>query len=89
MSDFKAADAFDVSDENPAVIANHLRALQREVRSGFEILGQRVLTAIERIEHRLDVITDRQALSERRIDDLDRRVASLEAKKRRKPAGRK
>lgn len=32
--------AFDVSDENPDVLANLLRAVQREMRSGFEMLRE-------------------------------------------------
>lgn len=81
--------AFDVSDDNPTMIAGHLRALQREVRDGFDSIG-RALVALTRIEARLDVLVDRQNVTERRVDDIERRVATLENKpKRRKTAARR
>jgi hypothetical protein len=72
------------------MLAGHLRALQREMRSGFELITNKLLTAIERLNNRLDVLVDRQSISDRRIDDHERRLAALETKAmRRKPAKRK
>ncbi len=88
MADFQPLTAADVDDENPRMLAGHLRALQREMRDGFESLA-RTLTAFERIESRLDVIIDRQNVLERRQDELELRVAALEAPKRRRPAARR
>lgn len=61
--------AADVTDEK--LVAGQLRALQREVRDGFESIA-RSLAAFTRIEERLDVIIDRQ-------NDFERRLAALEA----------
>lgn len=88
--------AFDVSDENPAVLANHMRAIQREMHAGFELLAQKLLTSFERINEKLDDIIDWknevtrwQASATSRMADLERwqsqtdaRLASLERKKR-------
>jgi predicted nuclease with TOPRIM domain len=67
----------DVDDEAPAMLANHMRALQREMRDGFDSIG-RALQALSRIEERLVVVIDRQNHLERRIDDHERRLALLE-----------
>lgn len=78
MSDeFKPVTAFDVSDENPAAVAGGLRALQREVREGFEAIG-RALTALSRIEERLIVVIERQNFAERRIDTVEKRIGAVE-----------
>lgn len=73
--------AADVRDDNPQMLANHLRALQTEMRSGFELLGTKLLTAIERFGERLDDYSDRLA-------HLERDVAVLKQSQRRK-AGKK
>lgn len=51
---FKPLTAADVADENPAVIARRLDALARDVRGGFELLDNRLMTIMERHERRLD-----------------------------------
>lgn len=66
----------DVTDER--LVAGHLRALQREVRDGFDAIG-RALTALTRIDERLVVIIDRQ-------NDFERRLTALET---RRPRARK
>jgi hypothetical protein len=86
--DFEPVTSFDVSDENPVAVANQLRALQREVRDGFDSMG-RALTVLVRIEEKLIVIIDRQNVLERRVDEIDRRVAVLETKPKRRRAARK
>ena len=84
---WKPVAAADVTDDK--LVAGQLRALQREVRDGFDAIA-RSLTAFERIEARLDVLIDRQNVTERRVDDIERRLTALESKpKRRKPARRK
>lgn len=80
--EFKPVTAFDVSDENPAMIANHMRALQREVRAGFEMVTQKLLTAIERLNNRYDITDDRVTALERRATDAERRLEALEKKRR-------
>lgn len=78
MSDeFKPVTAFDVSDENPLAVAGQMRALQREVRDGFESIG-RALTALARIEERLIVVIERQNFAERRIDTVEKRIGAVE-----------
>jgi hypothetical protein len=64
--------AEDVTDGN--LVAGQLRALQREVRSGFELVTNKLLHAIERIGNRLEDHSDR-------ITALERRVGALESKK--------
>lgn len=78
---YKPVTAADVSDDNPRMIANHLRSLQSEMRSGFELITSKLLTAIERLNNRFDDVLDR-------VSNLERRVAALEKSKRRK-AGKK
>ncbi len=63
----------DVAEDNPRMIVGELRALQREVRSGFELVMARLLTAIERMSNRQDDQADR-------ISELERRVDALEAR---------
>jgi hypothetical protein len=75
--EYQPVTAFDVSDENPSAVANQLRALQREVRDGFDSIG-RALTALSRIEERLIVVIERQNFVERRIDVIEKRVTSVE-----------
>ena len=86
----------DVTDER--LVAGQLRALQNEVRSGFELLATKLLTAIERLGQQHEDLEDRVASVERDVDSIfdgqDRlvlRVTALEAAtvKRRRPAPRK
>lgn len=85
----------DEADDQPRVLANHVRALQREVRSGFEIITQKVLDRLDRFDARLDVVIDRQNEADRSLADLRQAQARTEARltaletKRRKSAARK
>jgi hypothetical protein len=67
---FPAAMVGDANDDR--LVAGHLRALQREVRAGFELLGNKLLAAMERMDHRQDAFADE-------LVDLRRRVTVLEA----------
>jgi hypothetical protein len=67
----------DVADESPPMLAGHLRALQREVRDGFESMG-RALSALTRIDAKLDVVIDRQNVADARMDSIEARVTALE-----------
>jgi hypothetical protein len=78
--DRKIVDAWDVSDENPLAVANQLRALQRDVRDGFDGIG-RALQALTRIEERLHVVIDRQNHADTRMDAMERRISALETKR--------
>lgn len=69
----------DEADDNPRVIANTVRALQREVRSGFELITQKVLDRLDRFDGKLDVVIDRQNIQEARLDTIERRLTALEA----------
>lgn len=68
---FKPSTAADAAEDNPRVIANQLRALQRDVKAGFERMDVRFETIIEKI---LVVVDD---LSHR-VTSLERRVTALE-----------
>ena len=76
--DFKPADAFDVSDENPQVLSRSVRNLQTEMRTGFELLNQRLLPLLERLESKLDDLTVRVNRVERDLVDQDKRLSALE-----------
>lgn len=71
--------ADDVADDNPRMIANHLRALKREMHSGFESISES-LKAFAAINAKLDVMIDRQNVIEHRVAELERRVAAVEAR---------
>jgi hypothetical protein len=58
---FKPADAFDVSDENPQVIASLLRSVIAEMRSGFEMLREEMRSERKARESVVD-----------RVDELER-----------------
>lgn len=80
----KHVTAFDVSDERLAV--ELLRIVQREVKTGFEM----VLLKIEQFAKRLEGHDDRISDLERSHLDHARRIAALEtATKRRVSAGKK
>lgn len=78
---FEPSGAADHTDDNPKVIAQTIRALQRETRAGFESIAE-ALKAFARIESRLDVLIDRQNETDRRVADHERRLAALESKGR-------
>ncbi len=73
---FTPATGADVADDNPRMIAGELRALKRDVNAGFELMTQKVLTRLDRFDQKLDVVIDRQNVFERRLDDVERRVAA-------------
>lgn len=75
----KALTSADVADDNPGMIAGSLRALKREMHSGFESIAQ-ALQAFKGIDAKLDVIIDRQNVIERRVSELERRVSELETR---------
>lgn len=69
----------DEAEDQPRVVANQLRALQREVRDGFESMG-RALTMFEKIDAKLDVIIDRQNVADRRLDAIEREQSRTDAR---------
>lgn len=86
---FKPITPDQVTDEK--LVAGQLRALQREVRDGFESIAQS-LKAFERVDAKLDVIIDRQNVMESRLDVIDKwraatdvRLAALETKRATRP----
>lgn len=81
--------AADVADENPIAIANHLRALQREVRSGFELITNRLETMMDRFAERQDDHAFRIAQLESDSSRTDQRLAALEARPTKKRKARK
>jgi hypothetical protein len=68
----------DCADDNPTMIAGTVRALQREVRDGFEQFGRAILPALERLDRKMDVLIDRQNVIERRQDATDKRLDAIE-----------
>lgn len=69
---FKPVAPHDVNDENPLMVANHLRALQREVRAGFELLGNKLLVTMERMDARQDAFDDQLLVLQRRVAELEK-----------------
>lgn len=65
----------DMSDENPFFLANLLRALQREMRDGFESLREEM-----RRDRKQRELRDEQA--DYRFTDLEQRIAAQEQPKR-------
>jgi hypothetical protein len=83
--EFQPSVAADHDDDNPSVLARLIRKLQRDSRD----YSERILMAIERFSKRLDITEDRVTEVERResardamVDSLDKRVAALEARRR-------
>ncbi len=64
--------AGELADDDPRMLHNWLRALQIEMRGGFELLGNKILPTLERIEGA--------------VVDLRLRVAELETAKHRTDA---
>jgi hypothetical protein len=71
----------DVADDHPSMVAGHLRALQREMRDGFQSIAM-ALKAFERIDGKLDVVIERQNYQDKRLDALEFRIATLESQGR-------
>ena len=72
---FKPVTAADVTDEK--LVAGQLRALKREVHAGFELLGNKLLVVLERMNNRQDATDDRLTVLERRVNALE---AALKAR---------
>lgn len=66
--------ATDVADDNPRVIANHLRRLGLEMRTNFELLAERLARIAETLEH----ISLRQ---EDLNNEYERRLTALEPRR--------
>lgn len=81
---FRPVDAFDVSDDNPEVIARHLRLLAAEMRSGFEAIRVAFDSGLARIHDRLDDLVDDVAELRADVNDHERRIRALEAKRKAK-----
>jgi hypothetical protein len=63
---YQSLDAFDVSDENPEVIARQIRDLTREIRAGFEMLAQEIKTLRKLYESTEDRVADLEQRGEPR-----------------------
>lgn len=64
-----------VTDEK--LVAGQLRALQNEVRSGFEMLANRILTAVERVESTIGDLGHRMTHAEDRLEAAENNIAAL------------
>ena len=72
--------AADVDENNPSMVRGELRALQREVRSGFELITQKVLDRLDQVDGKLDVLVDRQNVLDRRQDAIEREQSRTDAR---------
>lgn len=79
----------DVADDHAPAIANQLRALQREVRSGFELITTRLETMMDRFAERQEDHAHRIDQLERDRARTDQRLAALEARPKRTRKARK
>lgn len=70
----RVLDAFDVSDENPEVIANHLKALAREVRAGFEMLTEEIKNLRRTIDQRDNNTKDEITAIKRQLERPTRKA---------------
>jgi hypothetical protein len=68
---FKPVDEYELRDDNPKVLAEQMRALQREVRDGFQLVTDALNRLTKTIEG--DHVRD---------SDIEQRVAALEQPKR-------
>ncbi len=79
---YKSVTREDVSEHNPKMLAEWMRALQREMRDGFtlmaETFGSKILTTMERIETTMGDVVLRVNQLERAHLSLKDRVALLE-----------
>lgn len=78
MSDprFVPATAADVTDER--LLAGEFRAFRTEVRGNLELICNRLLPTLERIEQRLDEQDRWRTEVDRWRRDTDQRIAELE-----------
>lgn len=79
---FTPVAADELTDEK--LVAGQLRALQREVRDGFELVTNKLLTNLERLNDRIDDVMSRLSSLERYRVELDARLDSIEARLPRK-----
>lgn len=84
---FKPVTADDVTDEK--LVAGQLRELQREVRSGFELITTRLETMMDRFAERQEDHAHRIDQLERDRARTDQRLAALEARPKRTRKARK
>ncbi len=88
----------EVADDHPHMLAGHIRALQSEMRAGFDLLGNRIIEELRSIrqmidghEYRLLTIEREHLEQHRRHTAHNERLTALEveslltqAKKRKK-----
>lgn len=81
--DFVPLTGHDLRDENPQVLANHLRLLQAEVRAGFESVSVAITAGFQRVHERIDDLVDEfraeQASTRAMLSDHEHRIRVLEA----------
>lgn len=70
---FKPATMHDVAEDNPRMIVNQLRAVQRDMKAGFDRMDVRFETLLKRALTIIDDIAHR-------MTSLEQRVTALEAK---------
>ena len=76
MPHHKVVRTEDVNDLS--LLPRRFDAFAAEVRTSFEVLGDKLLPAIERIHLAIEDMA-------RRLSDIEKRVLALETKPRRKP----
>jgi hypothetical protein len=79
MPDHKPVRADDVTDEK--LVAGQLRALQVEVRGGFELLTNRLTVMMERFASKQEDHERRIGMLERDRENDRKRLAALEARR--------
>lgn len=65
-----------------ALLPGEFRAFRAEIRSAFELLTNRIMPALERIEQRQDHQDHRITAVERAQRDTQQRIEALEAERR-------
>lgn len=70
---FTPATMHDVAEDNPRMIVNQLRAVQRDMKAGFDRMDVRFETILKKV---LTVVDDLA----HRMTTLEQRVAALETK---------
>lgn len=67
--------ADDVAEDNPAMLANQLRAAMRDTNARLDSIDQ-TLKLFARIEMKLDVIVDRQNETDRQVRENAARIVA-------------
>lgn len=80
---FKPATAADVTDLE--LLPRRFEQFAAEVRTSFELLGEKILPKLERIEVAITDLAQRMGALERAQLALDARVTALEARAHKKP----